>query len=107
GWSRVHDVFCVDDVITTSQHAGGPVGDLRLHPDLGAATVLAGQPGWGWAPVDRRRQNGTPHPGDQRGFARRMARRAAAAGLDLLMGFEIEWYLAHPGGAPASAGPAY
>ncbi len=107
GSAPVHDVFCVDDVITTSPLAGGPVGDLRLHPDLAALTILAGQPGWAWAPVDRWRQDGTAHPGDQRGFARRMVRQAAAAGLDLRMGFEIEWYLAGAGGTPATTGPAY
>jgi glutamine synthetase len=107
GSSPVSDVFCVDDVITTSPFAGGPVGDLRLHPDLDALRILAGQPGWAWAPVDRWRQDGEPYSGDQRGFARRMARRAEEAGLDLRMGFEIEWYLAGDGGAPASTGPAY
>src|SRR5690349_13133278 len=50
GMSKVHDVFCVDDSITTGDLIGGPVGDLRLHPDLGALTVLAAAPGWAWAP---------------------------------------------------------
>ena len=107
GMSKVHDVFCVDDSIISSRHIGGPVGDLRLHPDLTAVTVLAAQPGWAWAPVDRWTQDGTPYPPDQRGFARRMVRRAEAAGLRLSMAFEVEWYLAGPGGAPASDGPAY
>src|SRR3979409_391116 len=53
GMSAVHDVFCVDDSITTSRYIGGPVGDLRLHPDLARVTVLAAQPGWAWAPTDR------------------------------------------------------
>lgn len=107
GMSAVHDVFCVDDSITTSRHIGGPVGDLRLHPDLAAVTVLAGQPGWAWAPVDRWTQDGVPYPADQRGFARRMLAQARAAGLDLLMAFEVEWYLAGPDGGPATDGPAY
>jgi glutamine synthetase len=132
GSSPVHDVFCVDDVITTSPLAGGPVGDLRLHPDLAAVTILAGQPGWAWAPVDRWNQDGTPYAGDQRGFARRAIDRAAAAGISVSMGFEHEWFLARadggiaaqavaatahdavthaasPGahGGPASTGPAY
>src|SRR6266511_4096280 len=38
GMSPVFDVFCVDDSITTSRHIGGPVGDLRLHPDLDRLT---------------------------------------------------------------------
>src|SRR4051812_38751829 len=48
GMSPVFDVFNVDDSVTTSRHIGGPVGDLRLHPDLDRLTVLAAQPGWAW-----------------------------------------------------------
>ncbi|MDT5028777.1 MAG: glutamine synthetase [Micromonosporaceae bacterium] len=107
GMSAVHDVFCIDDSITTSRYIGGPVGDLRLHPDLAAVTILAAQPGWAWAPVDRWTQDGVPYPADQRGFARRMLRLARSAGLEPRMAFEIEWYLARPDGAPASDGPAY
>lgn len=107
GMSAVHDVFCVDDSITTSRYIGGPVGDLRLHPDLAAVTILAAQPGWAWAPVDRWTQDGVPYPADQRGFARRMLQLARSAGLEPRMAFEIEWYLAGPDGAPASDGPAY
>src|SRR5215210_7170504 len=33
GMSPVFDVFCLDDSITTGRLAGGPTGDLRLHPD--------------------------------------------------------------------------
>jgi glutamine synthetase len=107
GMSKVHDVFCVDDSITTSRYIGGPVGDLRLHPDLAMITVLAAQPGWAWAPVDRWTQEGVAYAADQRGFAQRMVDRARAAGLELLMGFETEWYLAGADGQPASTSPAY
>lgn len=107
GMSTVHDVFTVDDTITTSRSIGGPVGDLRLHPDLGALTTLAAQPGWAWAPADRYTQDGERYPPDQRGFARRAVRRARAAGLDLRMAFETEWYLAHADGTPATDGPSY
>src|SRR5215218_7750979 len=72
GMSPVFDVFCVDDSITTSTHIGGPVGDLRLHPDLDRLTVLAGQRGWAWAPVDRYDQDGAPHPLDSRLLLRRV-----------------------------------
>ncbi|MFF3274096.1 glutamine synthetase family protein [Streptomyces chrestomyceticus] len=91
GMSPVFDVFTSDDAITASAHLGGPDGDLRLFPDLERVTVLAAQPGWAWAPVDRYDQLGTPHPGCQRQFARRMVDRAADAGLVLRMGFETEW----------------
>jgi len=107
GMSAVHDVFQVDDSITTSHYIGGPVGDVRLHPDVGALAVLSAQPGWAWAPGDRWTQAGRSYPPDQRTFARRMVRVAAEAGLTLRMGFELEWYLAHPDGSPAAAGPAY
>jgi glutamine synthetase len=107
GMSTVHDVFQVDDAITTSRFIGGPVGDVRLRPDVAALTVLHAQPGWAWAPADRWTQDGRPYPPDQRSFARRMVRAAAEAGLTLRMGFEIEWYLAHPDGTPATSGPAY
>ncbi|MFP3990044.1 glutamine synthetase family protein [Streptomyces sp. E11-3] len=91
GVSPVFDVFLVDDSATTSRHIGGPDGDLRLFPDLDRLTVLAGQPGWAWAPADRYDQLGQPHPACQRQFARRMTERAAGRGIELRMGFETEW----------------
>ena len=72
GMSPVFDVFMFDDAITASPSSTGPVGDLRLFPDLDRLVALAAQPGWAWAPVDRRTQDGEPHPGCQRTFARRM-----------------------------------
>jgi glutamine synthetase len=109
GMSPVFDVFCVDDSITTSTHIGGPVGDLRLHPDLDRVTVLAAQRGWAWAPVDRWTQDGTPYPACQRTFARRMVERAAVAGLALRMAVEVEWFVGADTDEPrpACSGPAY
>ena len=110
GMSPVFDVFCVDDSITAGRLAGGPTGDLRLHPDLDRIVSLAGQPGWAWAPVDRYTQDGDEHAGCQRSFARRMAARATEAGLDVRMGFEIEWALGTDEGEEfraACSGPAY
>src|SRR5205085_6240664 len=93
GMSPVFDVFCVDDSITTSAHIGGPVGDLRLYPDLDRLTILAGQPGWAWAPVDRLTQEGDVWPACQRSFARPSTAAAADAGLELHMAFELEWFV--------------
>jgi glutamine synthetase len=110
GMSPVFDVFMFDDAITASPSSTGPVGDLRLFPDLEQLVVLAAQPGWAWAPVDRRTQEGEPHPGCQRTFARRMAQRVAQSGLDARMGFEAEWVLDAGTGedhVPATSGPAY
>jgi len=110
GMSPVFDVFMFDDAITASPSSTGPVGDLRLFPDLDRLVVLAAQPGWAWAPVDRRTQEGGPHPGCQRTFARRMVERAADRGLEARMGFEAEWVLDAGAGdefVPATSGPAY
>jgi glutamine synthetase len=110
GMSPVFDVFMFDDAITASPRSTGPVGDLRLFLDLERLIVLAAQPGWAWAPLDRRMQDGSPHPGCQRTFARRMVERAAERGLAVQVGFEVEWVLARASGeefAPATVGPAY
>ncbi|MQY10460.1 Glutamine synthetase [Streptomyces sp. RB5] len=96
GMSPVFDVFVVDDSITAGELTGGPDGDLRLFPDLDRLTVLAGQPDWAWAPVDRYDQRGVPYAGCQRRFARRMTELAAGRELSLRMGFETEWVVVRP-----------
>jgi glutamine synthetase len=110
GMSPVFDVFLVTDDITTSRLLGGPGGDLRLIPDLERMTVLAGQPGWAWAPVDRYTQEGRVYAACQRSFARRMQDQAAATGLELRMAVEVEWALGTEENGefrPACTGPAY
>lgn len=112
GMSPVFDVYLTDDSAVTSRYIGGPDGDLRLFPDLERLTLLAAQPGWAWAPVDRYEQDGSPYPACQRQFARRMAERAAARGLRLSTGFETEWVATHADGQGgqlryAAVGPAY
>jgi glutamine synthetase len=107
GMSPVFDVFLVDDSVTTSRYVGGPAGDLRLFPDLDRIVALSAQPGWAWAPADRRTQDGEPYPCCQRTFARNMTRAAAERGLELRMAFEVEWYVADAAGDPACSGPAY
>ncbi len=110
GMSPVFDVFLVNDGITTSEHIGGPGGDLRLVPDLERATVLAGQPGWAWAPVDRYTQEGRVYAGCQRSFARRMTGQAREQGLELRMAVEVEWAAGTEDAGrfrPACTGPAY
>jgi glutamine synthetase len=110
GMSPVFDVFLVNDDITASEHIGGPGGDLRLIPDLDRLTVLAGQPGWAWAPVDRYTQGGQVYAACQRSFARRMSAEAARRGLALRVSFEVEWAVGSDDGGhfrPACRGPAY
>ncbi|MGQ4335628.1 glutamine synthetase, partial [Streptomyces hayashii] len=92
---------------------GSPDGDLRLYPDLDRLVVLAGQPGWAWAPVDRLAQDGGRHPGCSRTFLRRVVADAAREhGLRFKAAFEIEWAVgldSAPDGefVPATTGPAY
>ncbi|MFJ9518879.1 glutamine synthetase [Kitasatospora sp. NPDC101801] len=101
------DVFLLDDSITSSPFSQGPVGDLRLIPDLDRLVPLAAQPGWAWAPADRYAQDGTPHPGCQRRFARRTVAAAARRGLTVQAGIEVEWVVTDATGAPATTAPAY
>jgi glutamine synthetase len=116
GMSPVFDGFLVDDSIVDGRFAGSAIGDLRLHPDLSRLTVLAGQPGWAWAPVDRYGQDGDPHPQDARLLLRRVVDELAGEGLTTRTAFEVEWAIGRadlPEGAdpdafvPALTGPAY
>ncbi|GII05094.1 glutamine synthetase family protein [Planobispora takensis] len=110
GASPVFDAFLLDDSIVSGRYAGGPVGDLRLYPDLGRLTRLAAAPGWAWAPADRYDQEGRPHPLDARGLARREADRLAGDGYAVRAAFEIEWCVSLGTGddfVPACRGPAY
>ncbi|MGW4382400.1 glutamine synthetase [Kitasatospora sp. NPDC004531] len=99
GAAPCFDAILVDDSLAP---AAGPVGDLRLVPDLAALRRLAAQPGWAWAPGDRWTQQGEPHPGCQRQFARRTAEALAERGIAVQAGIEVEWIV--EGG---ESGPAY
>ena len=112
GMSPVFDTFLADDSIVSTDVLGTPDGDLRLYPDLDRLTLLAGQPGWAWAPVDRITQDGEAHPADTRTVLRRQVRSAAERGLEFKAAYEIEFALGRddaPAGefVPACQGPAY
>lgn len=110
GMSPVFDVFLLDDSIVTGRHIGGPVEDLRLHPDLDRLVPLAALPGWAHAPAHRYAQDGTVHPLDTRALLRREADRLAGEGWTVRAAFEIEWAVSKGDGdefSPACKGPAY
>ncbi|MFJ9737333.1 glutamine synthetase [Streptomyces sp. NPDC101166] len=113
GMSPVFDTFLADDRIVSTDVLGSPDGDLRLYPDLDRLVVLAAQPGWAWAPVDRITQDGERHPGCSRTFLREIVAGAARThGLTFRAAVEIEWSFgldSAPAGefVPATTGPAY
>jgi glutamine synthetase len=110
GMSPVFDAFLFDDSIVAGRFAGSAVGDLRLHPDLDRLTVLAGQPGWAWAPVDRYDQDGQPHVQDSRLLLRRVVDELAGEGLSVQAAYEIEWAVGIAGSddfVAGLSGPAY
>lgn len=80
-----------DDLFAAVPGISGPAGDIRLVADLEAAALLACAPGWVWAPVDQRDQEGRPWPGCQRTFLKRVLEDAAEMGLRFGVGYELEW----------------
>ncbi|MEU3885380.1 glutamine synthetase family protein [Streptomyces sp. NPDC029041] len=113
GMSPVFDTFLADDSVVATDVLGSPDGDLRLYPDLDRLVVLAGQPGWAWAPVDRITQDGDRHPGCTRTLLRRIVTEAAERhGLTFEAAIEVEWTVGQgdapgDGFVPATTGPAY
>jgi glutamine synthetase len=110
GITPLFAVFDSHDGITFA-HSGlsTPSGDIRLLPAAGRITPLAGQPGFAWAPGRQVGPDGEPWPYDQRTRLEAQVARASAAGLEVLAGFELEFFVSLPGDEPAAAhqGPAY
>ena len=74
----------------------GPVGEVRLVPDLDTFRVLPYAPHSGAVLTDHAALDGSPAAVCQRSFLKRMqARLADAAGLELRAAFETEFSLAH------------
>jgi glutamine synthetase len=72
----------------------GPVGEVRLVPDLETFRVLPYAPHSGAVLTDHMRLDGTPAPACQRSFLKRMERGLADSGLVLHAAFENEFSLA-------------
>jgi glutamine synthetase len=72
----------------------GPVGEVRLVPDLETFRVLPYAPHSGAVLTDHMRLDGTPAPACQRSFLKRMERGLAERGLVLRAAFENEFSLA-------------
>jgi glutamine synthetase len=110
GISIIFGAIRGDDLFAPVRGLDTPAGEMRLVADLNAAAILSCAPGWAWAPVDQRDQDGRPWPGCQRWFLQRMIDRAADAGLRLLAGYELEWTVGRDEGerfVPIHSGPGY
>ncbi|GGL99100.1 glutamine synthetase [Nakamurella endophytica] len=86
-------LFSVDDHVNSVPELDATVGDLRAVPDMSAVALLDEQRGLAWAPADIRSLDGSPHSTCQRSLLAAVDARARQAGLDFLVGFEIEFTL--------------
>lgn len=110
GWSEVWGLSLGDDSFAHDPRLYSPSGELRLRPDLGAASLLGSADGWAWAPLDQYWQSGDPWPGCQRGFLRRTVERCRALGIEIQAAWELEWVVGAdgPGGFEClHDGPGY
>lgn len=107
GISYVFTVFAVDDHIAASPGFDGPIGDMRLRPDLEVVVPLAAAPGWAWAPVRQHDQEMGVMPVCQRSLLERVTATAAAGGLDFRMAYEVEFTLFDADDRPVHSGPGY
>ena len=110
GITPLFAVFDTHDAITF-EHEGlaTPSGDIRLLPVLERLTALSGQPGFAWAPGRQVAPDGSAWPYDQRVVLEAQVARAAERGLELRVGYELEFFVGHSvdTAEPAHTGPAY
>jgi glutamine synthetase len=97
GASPVWHVFAIDQVGTVFGERTGVVGDQRIRIDLGALRILGD--GLAWAPGAFFNQDGSPDPYCCRGALSRMEDRLTAAGIDTVVGHEMEFVLVGPDGS--------
>jgi glutamine synthetase len=101
GAAPVWDVFTVDGAIAFTPGITA-VGDRRLRLDADALALLGD--GLAWGPVDIVTQDGDPVPSCPRTTLRDVTERLAAAGLQALVGHELELVLVAPDGSALESG---
>lgn len=97
GASPVWHVFTIDQAGIVFGTQTGVVGDQRIRIDLNGLRILGD--GLAWAPGSFFAQDGSPDPYCSRGALGRMEERLTAAGLDALVGHEMEFVLVGPDGS--------
>jgi glutamine synthetase len=97
GASPVWHVFAIDQGGIVFGDAVGVVGDQRIRIDLSALRILGD--GLAWAPGAFFNQDGSPDPYCSRGALRRVEDRLWKAGIDTVVGHEMEFVLVGPDGS--------
>jgi len=102
GVSPSWSVFCVDSGIAFTPTIG-VAGDLRIRIDPAEARLI--EPGVAWAPGNLTEQAGGPAPLCLRSLLADAERAAAARGLTVRVGAELECTMLADDGGPASTDP--
>lgn len=76
----------------------GPVGEIRLVPDLSTFVIAPYAPRTGVVLTDMMALDGSEYAADGRAFLKRMVHRARDRGLSIVAAFEPEWSLARVAG---------
>ncbi|KUI22583.1 glutamine synthetase [Mycobacterium sp. GA-1285] len=97
GASPVWHVFAIDQSGIVFGGDIGVVGDQRIRIDLGALRILGD--GLAWAPGNFFNEDGTPDAYCTRGALSRVADRLSDAGIDTVVGHEMEFVLVGPDGS--------
>jgi glutamine synthetase len=97
GASPVWHVFAIDQVGTVFGENTGVIGDQRIRIDLSALRILGD--GLAWAPGAFFNQDGSADPDCSRGVLHRVEERLSEAGLDTVVGHEMEFVLVGPDGS--------
>ena len=96
GASRVWHGFAIDQTgVAFTEHIG-VVGDQRIRIDLAALRIVGD--GLAWAPCSFFEQDGTPVLACSRGTLGRIEAALAGAGIEAMVGHEIEFLLVNPDG---------
>jgi glutamine synthetase len=97
GASPVWHVFAIDQAGIVFGDAIGVVGDQRIRIDLSGLRILGD--GLAWAPGAFFNQDGSPDPYCSRGVLHRVEERLSRAGIDTVVGHEMEFVLVGPDGS--------